>query len=145
MTKKTQVATTDSPKLYPQTPALLQSAEFDDMHFTDMVVLDEQVLKDKCSLLATTAHAEYFIGSTFAASSLAPGQLIDLEISVVKEAKTLAGEGKHRVSLSSVGTQYAVLQSYVTAGLCAQKFMQNKITWAEYKRALTELVEGDIV
>lgn len=145
MPKKNQVTTTESPKLYPQTPALLQSAEFDDMHFTDMAVLDEQVLKEKCSLLATTANADYYIGSTFAASALAPGQLIDLEISVVMESKTFAGSGKHRVSLSSVATQYAVLQNYVTAGLCAQKFMQNQITWAEYKRALTELVQGDIV
>lgn len=144
MSKKTLVAQADA-KLYPQTEALLQSAEFDDMHFTDMVVLDEQLLKDKCSLLATTANADYFIGSTFAASSLAPGQLIDLEISVVAHRKTFAGEGNHRVSLSSVAMQYAVLQNYVTAGLCAQKFMQNQITWAEYKRALTELVQGDIV
>lgn len=145
MTKKTQVATTDTPKLYPQTEALLLSAEYDGMHFTDMAVLDVAVLKAKCSLLATTANADYFIGSTFSDSVLAPGQLIDLEISVVKEAKTFAGEGKHRVSLSSVGTQYAVLQNYVTAGLCSMKFMQNEITWAEYKRALTELVQGDIL
>lgn len=144
MTKKKEVATVE-PKLYPQIESLLQSAEFDDMRFTDMVVLDEKLLKDKCSLLATTANADYYIGSTFAASSLAPGQLIDLEISVVMESKTFAGSGKHRVSLSSVATQYAVLQNYVTAGLCAQKFMQNQITWAEYKRALTELVQGDIV
>lgn len=144
MTKKVAIEKSEA-KLYPQTQALLQSEQYDDMLFTDMVVLDEQDLKSKCSLLATTANAEYFIGSTFAASSLAPGQLVDLEISVVKEAKTFAGEGKHRVSLSSIAGQYAVLQSYVTAGLCAQKFMQNKITWAEYKRALTELVAGDIV
>ncbi|MNV93769.1 hypothetical protein D3C71_1884980 [compost metagenome] len=70
--------------------------------------------------------------------------VVELEISVVQQVKTMAGVGRHRVPLNSVAAQYAVLQCYVTAGLCAQKFMQNEITWAEYKRALTELLPGDI-
>lgn len=147
MTKRTELTLTDGDaKLYPQTEVLLKSAEFDNLLFTDMILkvdMNAAELIPTCSFLASTAHAGYFIGSTFAnRNSMAP--VVELEISVVQESKTMAGIGRHRVPLTSVAAQYAVLQCYVTAGLCAQKFMQNEITWAEYKRALTELLPGDI-
>lgn len=146
MTKKTELVATDA-KIYPQTEALLLSAEYDNLKFTDMQVkvnMDVAELTKTCSMLASTVHADYFIGSTFISSPLSITPVIELEISIVKQTQTMQGIGRHRVPLNSVATQYAVLQCYVTAGLCAMKFMQDEITWAEYKRALTELLPGDI-
>lgn len=146
MGKKTELKTQDDVIIYPQQKALLASREYDAMRFSEIVAQPIADLRSKCSILATTAHADYFIGTTFV-ETLAMGRVVGLEISVVKRTSVFGGDstGYHRVNLNNVATQYDVLQNYVTAGIVSQKFMQNEITWAEYKRALTELLAGDVV
>jgi hypothetical protein len=144
MAKKTEIKTEDV-IIYPQEKSLLQSRQYDAMVFSEMVGQPIEDLRKTCSLLTTTIHAEYYIGTTFIETTLM-GKVISLEISVVKQTNVLSGgAGYHRVNLNNIATQYGILQNYVTAGIVAQKFMQNEITWAEYKRALTELLPGDVV
>lgn len=122
--------------------ALELSSDLDELHFSDFQDLELTMLRDKCSLLAVTHHADYFIGVTFQNRGA-----LDLEVSVVRQIDHGFNHppGRVREQLNTVACQWAVLQDYVTVGMAAARFMQNEIDWGTFKLSLTELLVGGVI